>query len=49
MEWGDNEFGQMGNKKRSCNLTPIVLKDFGGKKIRGVFAGDNKSGVIIER
>ena len=49
MEWGDNEYGQMGNKKRSGNLTPIVLKDFSGKKIKGVFAGDNKSGVIIER
>ncbi len=49
MEWGDNEYGQIGNKKRSCNLTPIVVKDFAGKKVRGVFAGDNKSGVIIER
>lgn len=49
MEWGDNEYGQMGNKKRSAVLTPIVLKDFAGKKIVGVFAGDNKSGVIIER
>lgn len=49
MEWGDNEYGQMGNKKRSAILTPIVLKDFAGKKIVGVFAGDNKSGVIIER
>lgn len=39
----------MGNKKRSAVLTPIVLKDFAGKKIVGVFAGDNKSGVIIER
>jgi alpha-tubulin suppressor-like RCC1 family protein len=49
MEWGDNEYGQMGNRKRSGNLTPIVLKDFAGKKIKGVFAGDNKSGVIIEQ
>jgi hypothetical protein len=37
----------MGNKKRSTVLTPIVIKDFAGKKIKGVFAGDNKSGVII--
>ncbi len=39
----------MGNKKRSAALTPIVLKDFAGKKVVGVFAGDNKSGVIVER
>lgn len=39
----------MGNKKRSAVLSPIVLKDFAGKKIRGVFAGENKSAVIIER
>jgi len=37
----------MGNKKRSTVLTPIVIKDFSGQKIKGVFAGDNKSGVII--
>lgn len=37
----------MGNKKRSSVLSPIVLKDFAGKKVVGVFAGDNKSGVII--
>jgi hypothetical protein len=38
----------MGNKKRSGVMTPIVLKDFAGKKVKGVFAGENKSGVIIE-
>lgn len=48
MEWGDNEYGQMGNKKRSGVMTPIVLKDFADKKVKGVFAGENKSGVIIE-
>jgi len=30
-------------------MIPIVLRDFTGKKIKGVFAGYNKSGVIIER
>lgn len=48
MEWGDNEYGQMGNKKRSSCLGPILLKDFVGKKVVGVFAGDNNSGVIVE-
>lgn len=48
MEWGDNEYGQMGNKKRSPCLAPIVVKDFTNKKVVGVFAGENNSGVIIE-
>ena len=39
----------MGNKKRSAVSVPIVMKDFAGKKVVGVFAGDNKSGVIIEQ
>lgn len=38
----------MGNKKRSMVNVPIVMKDFAGKKVIGVFAGENKSGVIIE-
>lgn len=48
MEWGDNERGQLGNKKRSPSLAPILLKDFTGKKVVGVFAGENSSGVIVE-
>jgi alpha-tubulin suppressor-like RCC1 family protein len=48
MEWGDNEHGQLGNKKRSSSLVPIVVKDFVGKKVVGVFAGENNSGVIVE-
>lgn len=48
MEWGDNEYGQMGNKKRSSVMAPIVVRDFIGKKVVGVFAGENNSGVICE-
>ena len=49
MEWGDNEYGQMGNKKRSPVSSPIVLKAFteNKQKILGVFAGENASGVIV--
>lgn len=47
MEWGDNECGQLGNKKRSPSLVPIILRDFMGRKVVGVFAGENSSGVII--
>lgn len=47
MEWGDNEYGQMGNRRRSLSGTPIVLKDFNKKNIIGVFAGENTSGVIL--
>jgi len=28
MEWGDNEYGQMGNKKRSTVYSPIILRQF---------------------
>ena len=38
----------MGNKKRSPSLVPIILRDFVGKKVVGVFAGQNNSGVIVE-
>lgn len=48
MEWGDNEQGQMGNKKRSPSMVPIILRDFIGKKIVGVFASEYNSGVIVE-
>ena len=49
MEWGDNEFGQMGNKKRSPASSPIVMKNFveNKNKILGVFAGNNASGAIV--
>ena len=39
IEWGDNEYGQMGNKKRSFINKPSVMKEFIGKKVKGVFAG----------
>lgn len=47
MEWGDNEYGQMGNKKRSPCLSPILLRNFVGKNVVGVFAGETNSGVIV--
>jgi len=47
MEWGDNEHGQMGNKKRSPCLSPILLRNFVGKNVVGVFAGETNSGVIV--
>lgn len=47
MEWGDNEFGQMGNKKRSSVYSPIIVREFSERDIIGVFAGVNSSGVIV--
>jgi len=38
----------MGNKKRSPVYSPILLRLFSEKKILGVFAGHNSSGVIIK-
>lgn len=48
MEWGDNEYGQMGNKKRSPCMVPNVLRDFEGKRVVSVWASENNSGVIVE-
>ena len=48
MEWGDNEYGQMGNKKRSTVWAPSILKDFIGKKVVAVFAGTNSTAVLVE-
>ena len=28
MEWGDNEHGQMGNRKRSPIYSPIIVREF---------------------
>jgi len=28
MEWGDNEYGQMGNKKRSPVHSPLIIRQF---------------------
>lgn len=47
MEWGDNEYGQLGNRKRSPSLVPMILREFVGKKVVKVFAGDYSSGVIV--
>jgi hypothetical protein len=38
----------MGNKKRSPSMVPILVRDFIGRKVVGVFAGENNSGVIVE-
>ena len=48
MEWGDNEHGQMGNRKRSPVYAPIIVRDFSEMNIIGVFAGKNASGVIVK-
>jgi alpha-tubulin suppressor-like RCC1 family protein len=47
MEWGDNEHGQMGNRRRSAVYTPIIVREFSERDIVGVFAGNNASGVIV--
>jgi hypothetical protein len=37
----------MGNKKRSHIYKPVIVKQFQNKKVLGVFAGENTSGVIV--
>ena len=38
----------MGNKKRSLINKPIMMKEFIGKKVKGVYAGQNTSAVVVE-
>ena len=48
--WGDNEFGQLGNKKRRISDKPLIRHQFSkGLKIISVeWSGDN-SAVVVER
>lgn len=47
-EWGDNEYGQMGNKRRASLNEPTIVKEFMKKPVLGVFASENSTGVIVE-
>lgn len=48
MSWGGNQYGQLGNQKRSLSKVPVILKMFNKKKVTGVFAGQQSSAVIVE-
>jgi alpha-tubulin suppressor-like RCC1 family protein len=48
IEWGGNEFGQLGNRKRVFSENPIIMKDFADENIYKVCCGYENSGVIAE-
>ena len=48
LEWGDNEYGQMGNKKRSVVDNPVIMSRFLKNNVLNIHASSNKSAVIIE-
>lgn len=47
LEWGDNEHGQMGNKKRSTTDNPIIMSTFSKDNVFSIACGNLNSGVII--
>ncbi|CAD8075061.1 unnamed protein product [Paramecium primaurelia] len=49
LEWGDNEYGQLGNKKRSFTDKPIVVSQFVQNRVATISCGSNSSGVIIQQ
>lgn len=47
MVWGGNEFGQLGNKKRSFKETPLIVSKFKGKQIDRILVDENMSYLVI--
>ena len=46
--WGDNEFGQLGNKKRSFIESPMPFKKFeDNHDVLNIVCGINSSAVIV--
>jgi len=48
MEWGANEHGQLGNRKRVFSENPIIIKNFAEENVLKVSCGQYNSGVICE-
>jgi alpha-tubulin suppressor-like RCC1 family protein len=48
MEWGQNEFGQLGNKKRTFTENPIIIGKFTKENIINISCGYTSSAVIVE-
>jgi alpha-tubulin suppressor-like RCC1 family protein len=48
LEWGGNEFGQLGNRKRTFTENPIIIKDFVEENVLKVCAKYDSTGVITE-
>lgn len=48
MEWGANEYGQLGNKKRAFVEHPIIVSNFTKENVVSISCGQNNSAVIVE-
>lgn len=48
LEWGANEYGQLGNKKRTFATKPILLAKFQNENVKNITCGYQSSAVIIE-
>ena len=48
LEWGSNDEGQLGNRKRAFSENPIWMKTFENENVKGIYAGESSSCVICE-
>lgn len=48
LEWGSNEFGQLGNRKRVFSENPIILKTFATQNVLNISCAEDNSAVICE-
>lgn len=48
MEWGANEYGQLGNKKRAFLEHPAIVGNFTKENVVSISCGQNNSAVIVE-
>ena len=48
MEWGANEYGQLGNRKRVFSENPLIVNNFSKEKVINISCGFNNSAVITE-
>lgn len=48
MEWGANEYGQLGNKKRAFSENPLIINSFAKENVLNISCGFNNSAVIAE-
>jgi len=48
MEWGSNEHGQLGNRKRVFSENPLIINNFTKENVINISCGHNNSAVITE-
>jgi alpha-tubulin suppressor-like RCC1 family protein len=48
LSWGCNDYGQLGNRKRTFSENPIWMKTFESHNVKNIYAGSTSSAVICE-